>query len=57
VGQQQGHRLPHLQYLQPGRVLLLATGTQLAPFMCLIRDPAVFHYQKVVLIHRRAHRA
>jgi len=31
---------------------LLATGTGLAPFMCLIRDPAVFQaYEKVVLIH------
>lgn len=42
-----------LKYLQPGRVLyLLATGTGLAPFMCLIRDPEVFKtYEKVVLIH------
>jgi len=42
-----------LSYVQPGRVLyLLATGTGLAPFMCLIRDPAVFKaYEKVVLIH------
>lgn len=42
-----------LNYLQPGRVLyLLATGTGLAPFMCLIRDPAVFKaYEKVVLVH------
>lgn len=42
-----------LKYLQPGRNLyLLATGTGLAPFMCLIRDPAVYrNYERVVLVH------
>ena len=42
-----------LNYLQPGRNLyLLATGTGLAPFMCLIRDPAVYRaYEKVILVH------
>jgi ferredoxin--NADP+ reductase len=42
-----------LSYLQPGRHLyLLATGTGLAPFMCLIRDPELYKaYDKVVLVH------
>lgn len=42
-----------LKYLQPGRNLyLLSTGTGLAPFICLIRDPAVYeHYEKVILVH------
>ena len=42
-----------LRYLQPGRNLyLLATGTGLAPFMSLIRDPEVYKaYQQVVLVH------
>jgi ferredoxin--NADP+ reductase len=42
-----------LRYLQPGRNLyLLATGTGLAPFMCLIRDPAVYEaYERVILVH------
>ena len=42
-----------LRYLQPGRNLyLLATGTGLAPFMSLIRDPEVYKaYQRVILIH------
>ena len=42
-----------LRYLQPGRNLyLLATGTGLAPFMSLIRDPAVYNaYRRVILVH------
>lgn len=42
-----------LKYLQPGRNLyLLATGTGLAPFICLVRDPEVYqHYQRVILVH------
>ena len=42
-----------LRFLQPGRNLyLLATGTGLAPFMCLIRDPEVYKaYEKVILVH------
>ncbi len=39
--------------LKPGRVLyLLGTGTGLAPFMSLIRDPALYErFDKVVLVH------
>ncbi|WP_072392643.1 ferredoxin--NADP reductase [Hyphomicrobium sp. CS1GBMeth3] len=39
--------------LKPGRVLyLLGTGTGLAPFMSLIRDPALYErFEKVVLVH------
>jgi ferredoxin--NADP+ reductase len=39
--------------LLPGRVLwLLSTGTGLAPFMSVIRDPAVYErYDRVVLTH------
>lgn len=48
-----------LQYVQPGRNLfMLATGTGLAPFMCLIRSPEVFDtFERVVLVHtvRTAH--
>ncbi|MBT9612423.1 MAG: ferredoxin--NADP reductase [Burkholderiales bacterium] len=42
-----------LKYIQPGRNLyLLSTGTGLAPFVCLIRDPEVYqHYEKVILVH------
>jgi ferredoxin--NADP+ reductase len=42
-----------LQNLQPGRVLwLLATGTGLAPFMSVIRDPEVYdRFDRVVLVH------
>jgi ferredoxin/flavodoxin---NADP+ reductase len=42
-----------LQNLHPGKTLyLLATGTGLAPFMSVIRDPDVYEqFQKVVLIH------
>ncbi|MCQ8242527.1 ferredoxin--NADP reductase [Rhizosaccharibacter radicis] len=39
--------------LRPGRTLfLLATGTGLAPFMSLIKDPAVYErFERVVLAH------
>lgn len=42
-----------LKYIQPGRNLyLLATGTGLAPFMCLVRDPEVYKaFERVILIH------
>ncbi|MDP1681431.1 MAG: ferredoxin--NADP reductase [Burkholderiales bacterium] len=42
-----------LKYIQPGRNLyLLSTGTGLAPFVCLIRDPEVYqHYEKIILVH------
>jgi ferredoxin/flavodoxin---NADP+ reductase len=42
-----------LRYVQPGRNLyLLATGTGLAPFMSLIRDPEVYKtHQRVILVH------
>lgn len=42
-----------LSDLLPGRHLyLLATGTGLAPFMSIIRDPATYeHFGKVVLVH------
>lgn len=41
------------QNLLPGRTLwLLATGTGLAPFMSLVRDPEVYErFEKVVLVH------
>lgn len=42
-----------LNHVLPGRTLyMLATGTGLAPFMCLIRDPELYvRYEKVVLVH------
>jgi ferredoxin--NADP+ reductase len=42
-----------LANLRPGRNLyLLGTGTGLAPFMSIIRDPEVYErYEKVVLVH------
>lgn len=42
-----------MQNLLPGRYLyLLATGTGLAPFMSLIRDPEVYErFEKVILVH------
>ncbi len=42
-----------LDNLRPGRTLyLLATGTGLAPFMSLIKDPEVYQrFEKVVLVH------
>jgi len=40
-------------YLLPGkRLYLLATGTGLAPFMSIIRDPDVYErFEKIVLVH------
>ena len=42
-----------IDYLLPGKTLyLIGTGTGLAPFMCLIRDPATYErFEKVVLFH------
>ena len=42
-----------LDNLTPGRNLyLLGTGTGLAPFMSLVKDPAVYErFEKVVLVH------
>lgn len=42
-----------LQNLLPGRTLyLLATGTGLAPFMSVIRDPELYErFERVVLVH------
>ena len=42
-----------LAHVLPGRNLyLLSTGTGLAPFICLIRDPATFQaHEKVILVH------
>lgn len=42
-----------LNHVLPGRVLyLLATGTGLAPFMSLIRDPRLYdRFEQVVLVH------
>jgi ferredoxin--NADP+ reductase len=42
-----------IDYLLPAKNLyLIGTGTGLAPFMCLIRDPATYEkYEKVILFH------
>lgn len=42
-----------LKYVQPGRNLyLLATGTGLAPFLSLIRDPATYQsFERIILMH------
>ena len=42
-----------MKYIQPGRNLyLLSTGTGLAPFMSLIRDPEVYkNFERVILVH------
>ena len=42
-----------IDYLLPGRRLyLLSSGTGLAPFLSIIRDPATFEkFEKVVLVH------
>jgi len=39
--------------LLPGkRLLLLSTGTGLAPFVSIVKDPDVYeHYEKIVLVH------
>ena len=40
-------------YLKPGKHLyLLATGTGLAPFMSIIKDPDIYEqYEKIILVH------
>ncbi|RYX93626.1 MAG: ferredoxin--NADP reductase [Comamonadaceae bacterium] len=42
-----------IDYLLPGkRLYLLSTGTGLAPFMSIIRDPATYeNFEQVVLVH------
>ncbi|MCM2251381.1 MAG: ferredoxin--NADP reductase [Ramlibacter sp.] len=42
-----------VDYLLPGRRLyLLATGTGLAPFMSIVRDPSVYErFEQIVLVH------
>ncbi|MCF8208312.1 MAG: ferredoxin--NADP reductase [Rhodoferax sp.] len=42
-----------IDYLLPGkRLYLLSTGTGLAPFMSIIRDPETYErYEKIILIH------
>ncbi len=42
-----------LNHVLPGRTLyMLATGTGLAPFVSLIRDPALYvRYERIVLVH------
>ncbi|MFP5419398.1 MAG: ferredoxin--NADP reductase [Gammaproteobacteria bacterium] len=48
-----------LNHVLPGRVVyMLATGTGLAPFMCLIRDAELYaRYETVVLVHSVRHAA
>ena len=42
-----------IDYLLPGkRLYLLATGTGLAPFMSIVRDPVTYErFEKIVLVH------
>ena len=42
-----------IDYLSPGkRLYMLSTGTGLAPFMSIIRDPATYEqFEQVVLVH------
>jgi len=42
-----------LRHIQPGRNLyLISTGTGLAPFICLIRDPKLYEsFDNVILVH------
>ncbi len=42
-----------VDYLRPGkRLYLLATGTGLAPFLSIVRDPEVYErFEQVVLVH------
>ena len=42
-----------LEHVKPGRVLyMISTGTGLAPFMSLVRDPATFErFEHAVLVH------
>jgi ferredoxin--NADP+ reductase len=48
-----------IQHLRPARHLyLLATGTGLAPFMSIIRDPETYErFEKIVLVHGVRHTA
>ncbi len=48
-----------LQNLLPGKTLyLLSTGTGMAPFMSIIKDPETYeHFEKVVLVHGVRHAA
>jgi ferredoxin--NADP+ reductase len=52
VGKKPTGTLVH-DYLLPGRTLyLLATGTGLAPFMSIIRDPETYEkFEQTVLVH------
>lgn len=42
-----------VDYLLPGkRLYLLATGTGLAPFMSIVRDPSIYEqYEQIILVH------
>lgn len=42
-----------VDYLLPGkRLYLFATGTGLAPFMSIVRDPSVYeHFKQIILVH------
>ena len=42
-----------IDYLLPGkRLYLLSTGTGLAPFMSIVRDPATYEkFERVILVH------
>jgi ferredoxin--NADP+ reductase len=42
-----------VDYLNPGkRLYLLSTGTGLAPFMSIIRDPETYdHFEQIILVH------
>lgn len=46
-----------LDHLEPGRrLILLGTGTGLAPFLSIIKDPAVYEaFEHVVLVHGTRH--
>jgi len=47
-----------VDYLRPGqRLFLLSTGTGLAPFMSIVRDPETYEkFEQVVLVHGVRHR-
>ena len=42
-----------IDYLLPGKNLyLLGSGTGIAPFLSVVRDPETYeHYEKVILVH------